>query len=134
MGPAAVANSGACRSGTSAATPSNRAQSLSSRTTIAIHSFTASSPGEGIGLAVNFLPAVVGVGAGLLAERMDLDPRPALGFHGAVIGGLSMLALTACADAAVLLRELREIRAALGVDVVAVREQDPLRLGHGAAG
>lgn len=63
--------------------------------TIAIHAFTASSPGRGIGLAVNCLPVVVGVGSGLLGGIYDLDARPALGFHGAVVGGLSLLAIGA---------------------------------------
>ncbi len=62
---------------------------------IAIHAYTASSPGEGVGLAVNFLPVVVGVGTGVLAEMNALDARPALGVHGAVIGGLPLMALGA---------------------------------------
>jgi hypothetical protein len=65
---------------------------------IAIHAFTASSPGKGIGLAVNFLPVVVGIGTGILGETQDLDPRAPLGFHGAVIGALPLMALGASFD------------------------------------
>jgi len=65
---------------------------------IAIHHFTASSPGEGIGLAVNFLPVVVGIGAGLAGEAWDLDARPPLAAHGAVIGALPLLMIGASVD------------------------------------
>jgi hypothetical protein len=65
---------------------------------IAIHEYTASSPGHGIGLAVNFLPAVVGIAAGVVGETMDLDARWPLGFHGAVVAGLSLFAIGASFD------------------------------------
>lgn len=65
---------------------------------IAIHLFTDSTPGGGIGIAVNFLPVVVGVGSGILGGTQDLDARPALAFHGAVVGGLSLLAIGASLD------------------------------------
>ncbi len=65
---------------------------------VAIHVFTDSSPGKGVGLAVNFLPIVVGVGSGILGETQDLDARPPLAFHGAVVGGLSLFAIGASID------------------------------------
>lgn len=65
---------------------------------IVIHGTTASSPGKGIGLAVNFLPLVVGAGAAILAETQDLDARYALAFHGAVAGGLPLFAIGAVID------------------------------------
>lgn len=65
---------------------------------VAIHLTTASSPGSGGGLVLNFAPMVVGIGAGIAAERADLDPRIPLGFHGALMGGLSMLAIGAAID------------------------------------
>ena len=66
--------------------------------TILIHEYTPSSPGEGVGLAVNFLPVVVGFGAGFLAHSEGLDPRYPLAFHGAIAGGLSLLAIGAAID------------------------------------
>jgi hypothetical protein len=65
---------------------------------IVIHETTASSPGKGIGLAVNFLPLVVGAGAAYVAETQDLDARYALAFHGAVAGGLPLFAIGAAID------------------------------------
>lgn len=65
---------------------------------IAIHQLTASSPGSGIGLAVNFLPVVVGVGGGILGETLDLDPRPPLAVHGGLVGGLSLLMIGSTID------------------------------------
>jgi hypothetical protein len=65
---------------------------------IAIHTYTSSSPGSGVGLAVNFMPIVVGIGTGILGERLDLDPRPPLGFHGAIAGALPLMALGATID------------------------------------
>lgn len=65
---------------------------------IAIHLLTDSSPGHGVGLAVNFLPIVTGIGSGILGETQDLDARPALGFHGAIAGGLSLFAIGASID------------------------------------
>lgn len=65
---------------------------------IAIHLSTDSSPGRGVGLALNFVPLVAGVGGAILGETMDLDPRPALGMHGALIGGLPLLAIGAAVD------------------------------------
>lgn len=66
--------------------------------TVAIHLLTKSSPGRGVGLALNFLPIVVGVGSGILGETQDLDARPPLAFHGAVVGGFSLLAIGASFD------------------------------------
>lgn len=71
---------------------------LAAAGTIALHVYTSSSPGEGVGLALNFLPIVVGIGAGVLGEKLDLDPRPPLGMHGAVIGALPLMALGASID------------------------------------
>jgi hypothetical protein len=65
---------------------------------IAIHTFTASSSGKGIGLAVDFLPLVVGTGTAILGETLELDPRPAFGFHGAVIGALPLMLIGASFD------------------------------------
>jgi hypothetical protein len=66
--------------------------------TVAIHLLTDASPGSGAGLALNFLPIVVGVGSGILGETQDLDARPPLAFHGAVVGGLSLFAIGASID------------------------------------
>lgn len=74
------------------------AAEVTSAAVVAIHLTTASSPGHGGGLALNFAPVVVGIGAGIGAEIAELDPRIPLGFHGAVMGGLSMLAIGAAID------------------------------------
>jgi len=65
---------------------------------IAIHELTPSTPGKGVGLAVNFLPVVVGIGTGVMGETLDLDARPPLGMHGAVIGALPLMAFGAAFD------------------------------------
>lgn len=66
--------------------------------TILLHVYTDSSPSGGIGLAVNMLPLVGGIGAGAIGSSVDADPRPALGLHGAVIGALPLLAIGASVE------------------------------------
>jgi hypothetical protein len=79
---------------------------------VAIHLGTSLSPGEGAGLALNFAPIVLGIGAAVAGEVYDLDPVPPLAMHGGALGGLSLFMLGAVFDG--------------------ISERDHLSIGYGA--